>query len=67
MSNNSQSLFKKYLLIGVVTTLIMLAVSAYGWTQLPAGAEIPIHWNLAGEVDRTTGKVEGFLLSLIHI
>lgn len=61
MSNNSQSLFKKYLLIGVVTTLIMLAVSAYGWTQLPAGAEIPIHWNLAGEVDRTTGKVEGFL------
>ena len=43
MSNNSQSLVKKHLLIGVVTTLLMLAVSAYGWIQIPAGVEIPIH------------------------
>ena len=61
MSSHNQSLSKMYLLIGGVTTLLMLAVSVYGWIQLPAGAELPIHWNFAGEVDRTTGKVEGLL------
>ena len=40
----------------------MLAVSVYGWIQIPAGTEIPIHWNFAGEVDGTAGKVEAFLL-----
>ena len=62
MSSNSRSLTKNYLLIGLATSAVMLAVSGYGWIQIPAGTEIPIHWNFAGEVDRTTGKAEGLLL-----
>lgn len=62
MGNNNQSLGKRYMLIGVITTILLLAVSAYGWIQIPTGDRIPIHWNLAGEVDRTTGKAEGLLL-----
>jgi hypothetical protein len=61
MTHNRRSPTKNFLLIGVATASLMLAVSAYGWIQLPAGAELPIHWNLAGEIDRTTGKVEGLL------
>jgi len=61
MNSISQSLVKKISLIGIVITLSMLAVSAYAWFQLPAGAQIPAHWNAAGEVDRYAGKIEGLL------
>ena len=43
MSNNSQSFIQKYLLIGLATSVLMLAVSVYGWIQIPAGTEVAIH------------------------
>lgn len=62
MNNNTQSLMKKFALIGVVISILMLALSAYAWNQIPAGQELPVHWNAAGEVDRYGSKAEGLLL-----
>lgn len=41
---------------------IMLMASAYGWMQLPADAQLPIHWNAQGEVDGYGSKFMGLLL-----
>lgn len=47
---------------------LMLAVGAYGWTQLPADAQVPIHWGPSGEVDGYADKTLGlFLLPLTAI
>ncbi|MEZ4514067.1 MAG: SdpI family protein [Chloroflexota bacterium] len=56
---------RKLLGLTAVTLIIMLLVSAWAWGQIPAGAQLPVHWNAAGEVDRYGGKVEGLLLSPI--
>ena len=62
MKSNSRSLAKNFLVMGIVFSLAMLAVSAYAWWQLPPDARVPAHWNAAGEVDRYAGKAEGLLL-----
>lgn len=41
---------------------LMFAVSGWAWVQLPAGAQIPVHWNAAGEVDGYGSKFVGLLL-----
>lgn len=56
---------RKLLGLTAVVLIIMLLVSAWAWAQIPADAQIPVHWNAAGEVDRYGGKVEGLLLSPI--
>lgn len=38
----------------------MFAVAAAVWPTAPS--EIPVHWNVSGEVDRYGGKFEGLLL-----
>lgn len=44
----------------------MLLLSAWAWAKVPAGAQIPIHWNAAGEVDGYGNKFVGlFLMPLI--
>jgi uncharacterized membrane protein len=44
----------------------MLALSAWAWTQLPADAQVPIHWGPDGEVDGYADKTVGlFLLPLV--
>ena len=62
MQNSNQSIIKNLFAAGVVFTALMLAISAFGWCYLPAGSEIPAHWNASGEVDRYTSKFEGLLL-----
>lgn len=56
---------RKLLGLTAVTLLLMLLISAWAWGQIPADAQVPVHWNAAGEVDRYGGKVEGLLLSPI--
>ncbi|MCA9966133.1 MAG: SdpI family protein [Anaerolineales bacterium] len=56
---------RKLLGLTAVTLLLMLLISAWAWGQIPADAQLPVHWNAAGEVDRYGGKVEGLLLSPI--
>ncbi|MEM8858875.1 MAG: SdpI family protein [Chloroflexota bacterium] len=35
-----------------VALVMMLMVSAWGWTQIPAGQEVPIHFDVNGNPDR---------------
>ena len=44
----------------------MLLLSAWAWIQLPADAQVPIHWGPDGQVDGYAGKTVGlFLLPLV--
>ena len=46
----------------------MVIVSAWAWLQLPADAEVPIHWGPTGEPDGWAGKTVGlFLLPLVTV
>ena len=43
----------------------MTVLSAWAWTQLPAGAQVPIHWGIDGRVDGYAPKELGlFMLPL---
>lgn len=52
----------KLLGLTAVIAIIMFLVSAWAWQQIPAGAEVPVHWNAQGEVDGYGSKFEGLLL-----
>ena len=52
---------KPGLIASGITIVLMLILSAWAWVQIPAGQKIPVHWNLAGQVDRYGGKAEGLL------
>lgn len=59
----------KKLIISTVITLLPIIIGVIVWERLPA--EIPIHWNFAGEADNYAGK--GFvvfgtpvLMALVH-
>lgn len=41
----------------------MLGASWYAWTVLPADAQLPIHWNVAGEVDGYAPKAVALLFA----
>jgi uncharacterized membrane protein len=41
--------------------LAMLAVSAWGWTQIPDDAQVPIHWGIEGQPDGFAPKPVGLL------
>ncbi|MEM7028226.1 MAG: SdpI family protein [Chloroflexota bacterium] len=50
----------------LIAILIMVAVSAWAWPQLPSDALVPVHWNIDGEPDRFGSKFSGlFTLPLI--
>lgn len=38
----------------------LFAVTAWAWSRVPA--EMPVHWNIAGQPDRYGGRAEGLLL-----
>jgi len=67
-AHEKQNFSGMFVLSGLIIAL-MLAMSAAVWLQLPPGAEIPVHWNALGQVDRYGGKFEGALLAfflLVH-
>jgi uncharacterized membrane protein len=46
----------------------MVVLSAWAWLQLPADAQVPIHWGPSGEPDGWAGKTIGlFLMPLVTI
>jgi len=49
-------------ILTALATLAAGALSAYAWAVLPADAQLPIHWNLAGEPDRFANKAWALLL-----
>jgi uncharacterized membrane protein len=56
MKNRGMVLFSG----GVV--LLLAASSFYVGAQLPADAQVPIHWNAAGQIDGYAGKWTGLLI-----
>lgn len=50
-----------YWLSGAIVALMFL-VSVWGWVQVPAEAQIPVHWGIDGTPDRYGGKFEGLML-----
>ena len=46
---------------GVVVGAMTL-LSVWAWTQLPAGAQVPIHWGIDGRVDGYAPKDVGLIL-----
>jgi uncharacterized membrane protein len=46
----------------LVLVILMLVLSFPVASQLPAGAQLPTHWNLAGEADGFSGKWRALLM-----
>ncbi|MEZ4621731.1 MAG: SdpI family protein [Caldilineaceae bacterium] len=60
--------FKKLWIWSAVIIAIMVAISAWAWTQVPAGAQVPIHWNAAGQPDNYGNKFVGiFLMPMVAV
>lgn len=53
---------RRPIVASVVIVGLMLLVGAFGWLQLPADAQVPIHWGPSGEVDGYADKTLGFFL-----
>lgn len=47
---------KRMLAASWVVVAAMAAAALYAWVQLPADAQLPIHWNAAGETDNYASK-----------
>ncbi len=47
----------------VIATGVMLAMAAWAWGQIPAGAEVPIHWGLDGQPDGYASKEMALLFT----
>ncbi len=59
---------RKTLILSGAVVLVMFAISGYVWTQVPAGAQICTHWNMAGECDGYSGKFVGiYLMPIINV
>ena len=50
------------ILFSAAVVAAMTLLSAWAWTQLPAGAEVPIHWGIDGQVDGYASKEVGLFL-----
>ena len=62
MNENPLQLRRMYIFSAIVLASMFL-LSAYAWGQLPADAQIPVHWDASGTPDRYGGKFEGLFLT----
>ncbi len=53
---------RSILVVGGAIVVVMLAVSAWAWPQIPDDAQIPIHWGPSGAVDGYGPKWLGLLV-----
>jgi uncharacterized membrane protein len=49
-------------ILSAVVVGAMFLLSAWAWTQLPADAQVPIHWSFDGTPDGYASKAVGLLL-----
>jgi uncharacterized membrane protein len=47
--------------VSAICLLSMLGLSAYAWTQLPPGEDVPIHWDVNGSVNGHASKTFALL------
>ncbi len=50
------------LIFSAIILALMFLISFWAWMQIPAGTQVPIHWNVQGEVDGYGSKFWGLLL-----
>jgi len=58
---------RNILLMSGAVILAMFIIAGYVWTQIPAGQEVCIHWNIAGECDDYGSKFMSILLMPIIV
>ena len=46
----------------ILSAILMGVFSLYAWFQIPEGTQIPIHWNMEGEIDSYGSKTWGLAL-----
>jgi uncharacterized membrane protein len=49
-------------IFSAIVVVILFIVSAWAWTQLPADAQVPIHWDADGTPNGFASKTVGLLL-----
>jgi uncharacterized membrane protein len=49
------------LIVNTILIAAMVAASLWAWPNIQDGAQIPVHWNLEGQVDRYGSKAEALL------
>ena len=62
MTGRQKPSVKTMLLVSGAVILVMFAISAFVWMQVPAGESVCTHWNAAGECDDHGSKFVGILL-----
>ena len=55
---------RKQMLVLWAAALLPLVMVALAWAKLPA--QVPIHWNLEGSVDRYAGRAVLWLLAALN-
>ena len=53
---------RRLIAFSAVVVVVMVALGAYAWVQLPLDAEVPIHWGPDGTPDGYASKTIGLLL-----
>lgn len=53
---------RKGLLFSIPLLAVIALLGLVGWLMTPEGQAIAVHWNAAGEVNRTAGPIEAFLV-----
>jgi len=61
MTGRQKPSVKTMLLVSGAVILVMFAISAFVWMQIPAGESVCTHWNAAGECDDHGSKFVGSL------
>ncbi len=55
-------MIRSILIASGIATALMLAISGWAWGQVPADAQIAVHWGANGEADGFASKEVGLLL-----
>lgn len=62
MNNPNRLTTKNLMLFSGIILLVMLGISAWAWGQIPADAQVPIHWGPDGQADGWGSKTMGLLM-----
>jgi uncharacterized membrane protein len=54
--------YRPMLIVNGVLIAGMAGLSAWAWNQIPDGARIALHWDIAGHADRLRSKEEALLV-----
>ena len=59
--------YKSILIFSGVIFFFTLLLTIWAWGKIPADTQVPIHWNIKGEVDRYGSKTVGLLVGPITV